>query len=62
MVEIGINPNQVSYTAMIDGYSAEGKLDVALSLFGKMEESDCYPSIETYNVIISGLFEDNRFF
>ncbi|KAJ9171112.1 hypothetical protein P3X46_019160 [Hevea brasiliensis] len=52
--------NEVSYTNLIHGLCEAGRVDEAISLFKKMKEGDCYPTVRTYTVIIDALFENYR--
>ncbi|XP_068662952.1 pentatricopeptide repeat-containing protein At3g07290, mitochondrial-like [Aristolochia californica] len=60
MAACGLNPNKVSYTALIHGCRKREAIGLALSLLDKIKEISCRPNVHTYNVIFNGFCTQNR--
>uniref|UniRef100_A0A0E0R0X8 K Homology domain-containing protein n=1 Tax=Oryza rufipogon TaxID=4529 RepID=A0A0E0R0X8_ORYRU len=60
MVSVGLKPNTVTYSTLINGYCKISRMEDALVLFKEMESSGVSPDIITYNIILQGLFQTRR--
>ena len=54
MVERGINPDTVSYTILIDGFSKLGDVEKAVGFLNKMRKDGVQPNLVTYTAIMLG--------
>lgn len=53
--EAGLVPDEIAYTALMDGFCGDGDLDGALRLHDEMVEKGLFPDVVTYSVLINGL-------
>jgi len=58
--EKGLNPNQVTYTSLIDGNIKLGRMDHAFDILSKMFDEGCQPNYRTYCVLMSGIVQENK--
>nr|XP_009761779.1 PREDICTED: pentatricopeptide repeat-containing protein At1g79540-like [Nicotiana sylvestris] len=56
----GVQPNQVTFTILIDGHFRSGEIDLAVSLFNRMNAQSCSPDKIVYNTLIRGLCKHER--
>ncbi|XP_060210796.1 pentatricopeptide repeat-containing protein At5g62370-like [Lycium barbarum] len=56
----GLQPNQVTFTILIDGHFRSGEVDCAVTLFNIMIERNCPPDNIVYNTLIRGLCKHGR--
>ncbi|XP_058090836.1 pentatricopeptide repeat-containing protein At1g20230 [Magnolia sinica] len=54
-----MEPNVVSWSAMVAGYARQGLVDEAIRLFDRMQDSGVEPNLVSWNGLISG-FNHNR--
>jgi pentatricopeptide repeat protein len=60
MVAKGVEPNVVTYTALIHGHAKNGDMDAAFWLQKEMEEKGIYSNAITVSVLVDGLCRENR--
>jgi pentatricopeptide repeat protein len=60
MIEDGIDPNVVTYTAMFNAYSKDGNLKKAEDVMNRMRKEGIKPKVDTYNTIISAFAKIGR--
>ena len=60
MISVGLDPNIVSYTILINGYCNMKKMDKAMHLFQEIPRKGLIPNIVTYYTVIQGLFRVQR--
>ncbi|KAL0799248.1 hypothetical protein Bca101_054423 [Brassica carinata] len=60
MIERKINPNGVTFNALIDAFAKEGKLFEAEELYKEMTRRCICPTIVTYNSLINGFCMHHR--
>ena len=57
MSQRGLQPDVVTFTAMINGLCKEGKMEEANGLFELMNQGGLQPDVVTFTTLISGLFK-----
>nr|GMD94168.1 pentatricopeptide repeat-containing protein At5g62370 [Ipomoea batatas] len=60
MIRKELLPNHVTFTILIDGHIQNGKIDLAVNLFNKMNELGCVPDNIVYNTMIRGFCKAGR--
>ncbi|KAJ0981912.1 hypothetical protein J5N97_010167 [Dioscorea zingiberensis] len=61
MEDDGVAPNVQSYNILVRHWMEEGEMEKGLELFERMKgRGGCLPNLDTYNVIISGMFRRKR--
>ncbi|GKC14589.1 pentatricopeptide repeat-containing protein, partial [Tanacetum coccineum] len=56
----GIEPDTVTWNALIDSHCKCGYHSKAEELFDEMEQSGCWPCVATYNIMIKSFGEQER--
>jgi pentatricopeptide repeat protein len=54
MTEVGIKPNVVTYSSLIDGHSKMGKMEIATAIYTEMVAKGIEPNVVTYTALIHG--------
>ncbi|XP_064947539.1 pentatricopeptide repeat-containing protein At2g01740-like [Musa acuminata AAA Group] len=52
---LGISPNLVTFTCLIDGYCKNDRLDMALDLYDRMTSLSVLPNVFTFNALVDAL-------
>ena len=55
MEDHNITLNEKTFGVLIPGFVKESRVDKALQLFDKMQQSGFYPDVSLYDVLIGGL-------
>jgi pentatricopeptide repeat protein len=53
MVEAGLQPNSITYNALISAYNKAGQLDKVMETFHQMVAAECACNVITYSALIS---------
>ncbi|XP_076932655.1 pentatricopeptide repeat-containing protein At5g62370-like [Bidens hawaiensis] len=61
MIELGLEPDVLTYQIMIKKFCKEDKVDSALALLNSMSGRDLIPNVHCYTSIVPALFKENRF-
>jgi pentatricopeptide repeat protein len=60
MKRLGFEPNEVTYTLLIDVLSRVLKHKEAMEIYEEMKRADCMPTLQTYTVLIRSLASAGR--
>ncbi|MBA0664433.1 hypothetical protein Goklo_004432 [Gossypium klotzschianum] len=57
MIKHNIEPNVVTYSALINCHCLQNKMDKARKVFQLMIKKGCAPDIFSYNIMINGYYK-----